>query len=411
MQTVDKCLKCNDCIVVCPVRRANPSYPGPKTAGPELERWRLVGGGYRQAVELCTNCKLCETQCPHGVEITDGICEARAQLSKPFVRGIRDKMLGQVDLLGQVSTRIAPVVNTLLGIPLLRKVMERTAGISAENPLPTFAQGSLMQRLKNRKGLQSDKKVLFFPGCALKYNTPELGLKIIELMESLGYQVLVPELKCCGAPLIVNGQMEQAKDNAVHNMRILKPYLEQGIPIIGSEPTCTLTLKKEYAGLLQAPDAGLLLNKVFDLSQWLVQNGSSQESTPAADKKTVAYFVPCHVRGQGMGLPTARLLKMLGLEVVVLESQCCGLSGTYGYKKEKNDISRRLGQDLANELAGQSYDWLVTECFSCAARLKQLAGKEVYHPVEIMNKLHLDALLTEPVSKKNGKVKTVQQAS
>ena len=266
MQSVDKCLKCNECMVVCPVRRANPSYPGPKTAGPELERWRLVGGGYRQAVEMCTNCKLCETQCPHGVEITDGICEARAKLSKPLIPGLRDKMLGQVDLLGQVSTRIAPVVNTFLKLPLMRQLMEHTAGVHAENPLPTFAQGSLIQRVKKRTGLQSDKKLVLFPGCGFKYNRPELAIKIIELLESLGYQVLVPDFKCCGAPLVVNGQLNQARSNAAHNMQILKPFLEQGIPVIGTEPTCTLTLKKEYGGLLQAPDAALLENRVFDLS-------------------------------------------------------------------------------------------------------------------------------------------------
>ena len=111
----ESCIKCTVCTTACPVSRVNPSYPGPKQAGPDGERLRLKDGAlYDDALKYCINCKRCEVACPSDVKIGDIIQRARAKYdtTRPSLRNF---VLSHTDLMGSVSTPFAPIVNTEIG--------------------------------------------------------------------------------------------------------------------------------------------------------------------------------------------------------------------------------------------------------------------------------------------------------
>lgn len=127
-QTFDQCIKCTVCTAYCPVAKANPAYPGPKQAGPDGERLRIKSPElFDSALKYCTNCKRCEVACPSGVRIGDIIAKAKHQYSG-FKPGIREFVLSHTDLMGSMSTLMAPVVNFTTGLKPMKLVLDKALG-------------------------------------------------------------------------------------------------------------------------------------------------------------------------------------------------------------------------------------------------------------------------------------------
>ncbi|MGL5774338.1 MAG: anaerobic glycerol-3-phosphate dehydrogenase subunit GlpC, partial [Aeromonas veronii] len=154
-QTFDQCIKCTVCTAYCPVAKANPAYPGPKQAGPDGERLRIKSPElFDSALKHCTNCKRCEVACPSGVRIGDIIAKAKHQYSG-FKPGIREFVLSHTDLMGSMSTLMAPVVNFTTGLKPMKLVLDKALGVSSHRDLPKYSQGTFRGWYKKQKESQS----------------------------------------------------------------------------------------------------------------------------------------------------------------------------------------------------------------------------------------------------------------
>ncbi len=112
------------------------------------------------------------------------------------------------------------------------------------------------------------KQVVYFPGCYSTYNDAQTAKAVVMVLAHNGFAVITPNFRCCRVPLQSNDQFAQAETNAQHNLRLLRPYLEQGIPVVASCPSCTLTLKQDYAKLSSA-GAELIASRTYDLFEFL----------------------------------------------------------------------------------------------------------------------------------------------
>lgn len=388
----EQCIKCTVCTVYCPVAAVNPLYPGPKQSGPDGERLRLKRPEfYDEALKYCLNCKRCEVACPSNVRIGDIIQSARIKFSKKKP-GLREFALANTDLVGSISTTMAPVVNATVGLKPVKAAMDAVLKIDHRRTFPKYSQGTFEGWMKKQREAQAafPKQVSFFHGCYVNYNNPALGKDFVKVMNALGIGVqLLEKEKCCGVALISNGFINQAKRQAKVNVAsIRKAAGEQGMPVLATSSTCTFTLRDEYPHLLGIDNADVRDN--IELATRyvyrLLQSGEAKlRFREDAPKIRVAYHTPCHMEKLGWSYYSIELLKMIpSVELTVLDSQCCGIAGTYGFKKENYETSQAIGESLFRKIEASGCDLVATDCETCKWQIEMSTSKKVEHPLSIL---------------------------
>ncbi|MGF1685470.1 anaerobic glycerol-3-phosphate dehydrogenase subunit C [Photobacterium japonica] len=388
----DQCIKCTVCTVYCPVAKANPHYPGPKQCGPDGERLRIKSPDfYDETLKLCTNCKRCETACPSGVKIGDMIAVARDEHAKlPMnIKTVRDFVLSHTDMMGSMATPFAPIVNTITGLKPVKTLMHKTIGVHDHKSLPKYSHGTFRRWYKQNCTSQAlyPKQVHYFHGCYVNYNHPQLGKDFVNVMNamSIGVQLLDKE-KCCGVPLIANGFFDKAKKNARLNVKNFSAAIEKyDSQIVSTSSTCSFTLKEEYPNVLKIDNSGVA-DRIEYVTRFLLKqfmNGNAPKMKPI--NKKIVYHTPCHLERTGGSLYTIELLKMIpGLEVTVLDSQCCGLAGTYGFKTENYETSMAIGNDLFKQIKRAKADFAITDCETCKWQIEENTDLDTIHPVSLL---------------------------
>ena len=403
---LEQCLKCTICTAYCPVSAVTPEYPGPKHSGPDQERYRLKDSKFfDEALKMCLNCKRCEVACPSGVRIADIIQASRINYSthRP---AIRDVMLANTDFVGMMANMVAPIVNTTLGLKPVKTVLHSVMGIDKHRTFPAYATQKFETWFKKRAAAQQDtfkKHVSYFHGCYVNYNFPQLGKDLVKIMNAVGYGVhLLEKEKCCGVALIANGMSGQAKRQGETNIRsIRKSVADDGRPVLTTSSTCTFTMRDEYEHLLGIDNSdvreGITLATRFLYRQ--LERGDLKLAFRKDFKMRAAYHTACHMEKMGWVVYSTELLKMIpGLELVVLDSQCCGIAGTYGFKKENYDRSQKIGDAVFSQIREVNPEVVTTDCETCKWQIEMSTGYPVKNPVSIL----AEALDVEETRRLNG---------
>ncbi|GAB6153275.1 anaerobic glycerol-3-phosphate dehydrogenase subunit C [Desulfosporosinus burensis] len=421
VKNLDACIKCSACTAQCPVAAVYPLFPGPKNIGPDAERFRLEGLELDPSwFDYCSNCKTCEITCPSGVKITDMILRAREkaldQIKTQGISGgklehgtlrhqLRGLVLGRAEYLGRLGTIWPGLTNAVLGVSLVRGLMEQTLGISRDAPLPAYYPKLKSPSLRRKTGDVAEKSVIpskqvvYFPGCFVTYNDALTGQAVVKVLEHNGYEVIVPGFHCCGVPLQANGHFREARENARKNLNLMHPYLNAGVPVITSCTSCGLALKEEYPKIeaLEAPSEpgalgseriGQLTYDLFEFLWELHDQGKLREDFREVPI-SLGYHAPCHLKAQGIGTPSVRLLRLMpGVHVTDLDAGCCGLSGSYGFKQEKYDLAMQIGSSLFDRIqygvtCGE-FQTIATECGGCQVQIQHGSGVKTEHPVWVV---------------------------
>lgn len=388
----EQCIKCTVCTVYCPVAAVNPAFPGPKQAGPDGERLRLKKNNfYDETLKYCLNCKRCEVACPSNVKIGDIIQSARIKYSEKKPK-LRDFMLANTDLVGSLSTPFAPVVNAVLGLKPTKAVLDGVLKIDHRRTFPKYAFGTFESWYKKEAKKQASfpRQVSYFHGCYVNYNNPQLGKDLVKVMNALGIGVqLLKKEKCCGVALISNGFINQAKKQAEININSIRESVKQNnLPVIATSSTCTFTIRDEYPHLLGIDNADV--RDQVELATRYIYRLLMQEDIKLkfnGKKLKVAYHTPCHMEKLGWAYYSIELLKLIpNVELTVLDSQCCGIAGTYGFKKENYKTSQDIGESLFRQIEACDIDYVVTDCETCKWQIEMSTSKSCEHPISILAK-------------------------
>ena len=388
----EQCIKCTVCTVYCPVAAVNPLFPGPKQAGPDGERLRLKHKGfYDESLKWCLNCKRCEVACPSNVRIGDIIQAARIQHSVKSP-GLRERMLANTDFMGSMAAPFAPIVNFSVGLKPVKMVLDKVIGIDHRRTFPKYSFGTFESWLKRRRKKQSKfaRQISFFHGCYVNYNNPQLGKDFVKVMNALGVGVqLLEKEKCCGVPLISNGLIDKARRQAEVNIAsIRKSVTENKMPVVGTSTTCTFTLRDEYPHLLDVDNSDV--RDSIDLATRYVYRLLSSGEVKLrfkknAPKRKVAYHTACHMEKLGWSYYSIELLRMIpSVELTVLDSQCCGIGGTYGFKKENYPTAQAIGDGIFRKIEESDCDLVSTDCETCKWQIEMSTSKPVVHPISIL---------------------------
>lgn len=396
------CVKCTLCTAYCPMAAVNPFYIGPKQAGPDGERYRLKDKAfYDYALKYCLNCKRCESACPSGVRIGDIIAKAKLE-SGQFRPGLRERILANTDLMGSLAVPFSSIVNPVLKLDVSKKLMDGILGIDHRRTFPAYA-GQTFKRWYDKHAKKDQEafaqQVYYFHGCYANYNYPKLGQDLVKLMNACGYGVrLLEKEKCCGVALISNGMGAQAKRQAKVNLASIR---KAGATVLTTSTTCTMTLRDEYPHVLGLDNADVRDNICLALKFLCekVESGAVRLAFKPDYQKKVAYHTSCHAEKQGSWIYSLRLLGLIpGMQLTVMESSCCGISGTFGFKKENYAYSQGIGEKLFNNIRSANPDYVATECETCKWQIEMSTGFEVINPICLL----ADALDMEATRALNG---------
>ena len=385
----DVCVRCATCMAVCPVSRVTPHFPGPKQAGPGAQRFRSASeASVDDWIELCTSCRLCDTVCPAGVPISELNLMAKAKYLDERGRTFRDWLLVRSDLFGELASRYAAKVNPLMKHRAVRWLLDALLGIDRRRDLPAYETPTFRQWFGAREVADGGRpKIAYFYGCFTNTNEVDVGKAAVALLEAHGFSVTVPPQRCCGLPRLGVGDMRGARRMGRRNIALLTPTVREGTDIVFSSTSCGLMLRHEYSRLLALPGAEELAGHLFDLCDFLLRlhQGEKSDVSFRPLRMRAAYFAPCHLRPLNIGLPALDLLRLVPeLEVRLVEAECCGMGGLYGFKKEKFAIAEEIGKDLAEAVARMAPEIVLSDCEGCRMQLRHLTGLRVLHPAQLL---------------------------
>ncbi len=393
--SLDHCVKCTICETVCPVSNVTPLFPGPKYEGPQAERYRVQGHhSLESSVDYCSGCGLCTMTCPQGVKIAELNAHARHQIKERDGVKLRDRLIARPTVLGRLGTPVAPLANLTLKLKPARILAERTLGLHREAPLPRFAGRRFATWAKKHRSPSTGTRIVYFHGCGTEYYEPEVGEKIVAVLEHNGFRVEIPKQDCCGLPLQSNGLFDDARGYVLRLARSLAPHARDGTLIVGNATSCTLMLKreaKEILGLEGDPDLELVSRQTYDICELLLGMHHAGELKTDFEpvNETVAYHAPCQQQGHWMGKPAVELLGLIpGLDVRELDARCCGIAGTYGLKREKYKIAMDVGADLFGQVEASGAGTVVCDSETCRWQIEHGTKRPSIHPIELLHRAY-----------------------
>lgn len=386
----DLCTACTVCVAHCPVAEVVREYRGPKLSGPASERLRLLSPEDDASLDYCSNCKNCDISCPSGVPISTLNMKARAKMweGKPEPQG--RKMMAHGEQMGRLLARFpgaASLVNLGMGFGKSLGMMD-VVGISSKAPLPKYASTTFYKQFKSFKQKATGKKVVFYPGCTVSFNAPEIGMDVVKVLQANGYEVIVEEeFVCCGSPLVVGGYLGEAKENARKNTELMSKWRKQGYPVITACTSCGLMLKQEYQELFHMEGMDENAANIYDIMEFLSMLDDEDKLNKAfgAVNDQMLYHAPCHLRAQGMGLPALDILSMIpNFKIENAAAGCCGMSGSYGMQSSKREISLKIGKKLFDRIGQAGVKTVVSDCGTCRLQIGDGAKVATLHPIQIV---------------------------
>jgi glycerol-3-phosphate dehydrogenase subunit C len=392
--SLDACVKCTLCETQCPVMAVTPLFAGPKFVGPQAERYRQ-GRSVDHTLDYCSSCGTCTLVCPQGVKVAEINSVARAAMKKGRMP-LRDQLISRTTLMGAAMTPVAPLANAALSLAPVRVAMEKVVGIHRDAAMPTAHWRTFTGwwRRHRRPGEWPVTRgpLVYFHGCAGKYFEVETSIKAVEVLEYLGFEVIVPGQGCCGLPMQSNGLFDAAR----RSVRRLAGQLRTGprdVPIVAASASCCGMLKHEAREILGVDDTELseVGGRTRDLCEFLLALADAGDLPLdfRPIEMTVPYHAPCQLRGQGMGTPAVALLKLIpGLQVVESTAACCGIAGTYGLKREKYAIGQAVGQPLFEMVRAVNPGLAVCDTETCRWQIAKSTGAQTVHPVWLIHQAY-----------------------
>src|SRR5690606_22215888 len=337
----------------------------------------LTSRAVYEVLDLCLECKACKAECPSQVDM--------AKLKYEWLQHYHDEHgvslptlafanVGRVAPLGQA---LAPVANALLPLRPVRWLMEKTVGVDARRVLPRYAPARF-ERWFARRRAQKDgpagaapahdpapggadptavpahaaasgpngRRVALFVDTWTRYNEQGPGKAAVAVLEALGYDVELVPYGCCGRPQVSKGLVRRAQRMAADNVAKLKRYVDEGVPVLGLEPSCVAAFRDDYPDLVPGEATESVAANVRLVEEFLAKEWTSGRLKPEQAFRRVKGPLLFHGHCQQKAvLGTSYASAVLGWvadDVQVLDAGCCGMAGSFGYAH--HEVSMAIGE-------------------------------------------------------------------
>ena len=359
--------------------------------------------GTAETLDLCLSCKACKSECPSNVDIARLKAEYTAQKHDWHGPSLSARVFGHVRTLNELGSKFPSFSNFMGEVPLFRAIANKLLGLAPQRTLPRFEK-SLFKTDQKRTKVASSTKVVLYGDCFTAYNDPHIGRAAIEVFEKLGYEVLLPDVGCCGRAMMSTGLLPDAIKAADATLKKLKPFINDPAvkAIVVAEPSCLASFKDDWLQLkLQTPKAlrEKLAAKSFLIEEFIERDWAKHPHPPTLARRhgpEVVLHGHCHQKALWGDETSSRILKRLfGDRVTVLPSGCCGMAGSFGYAAHRYDLSMKIGElsvfpPVRDAELGAI---IVAPGTSCRHQIHDGTGRNARHPIEVIR----DVLRGDPV--------------
>jgi len=348
-----------------------------------------------ETLRLCLSCKACKTECPSNVDIARLKAEYAAQRHRAHGASVVTRVLGEVRLLNRLGSMFAPIANWSATFGPARALLNAIMGFDSRRSLPRF-ETSLGERWGAGRAPRGVRpRVVLFGDCFTMFNEPGIGLATRRVYEAFGYEVVLADAGCCGRAKISLGLLPEAQAEIDRTIERLKPWIEDTgvVAILVSEPSCLSAMKDDWLALRLA--SSMDVRRALAAKAWLPETflDAAWERHPrrasfAKESREVLVHGHCHQKALwGAETSAAILRRVVGDTVRVLDTGCCGMAGSFGFTKDRFELSMRIGELALLPAARAARGVLCAPGTSCRHQIHDGAGVRAEHPMELLARL------------------------
>ncbi len=356
----------------------------------------FVSDGMAETMELCVSCKGCRRECPTGVDMARMKIEFLYHYRKRHRLSLRDRAIAYLPRYAPWATRFTFALNLRNRLPGTRYLTERLLGLSAQRTLPEWRRDTFCaEPLSDSIDAENRREVVLLVDTFNNYFEPENARAALAVLKAGGYQIHLPRPPdgrplCCGRTFLGAGLVDEAKHEAQRTITTLRPYVDKGIPVIGLEPSCLLTLRDEFKVMLPDGDCHALSQRAQLLEEFLAAESDAGNLALALKPtpwRQALLHGHCHQKAFGIMPAVEHALRLVPeLELNVIESSCCGMAGAFGYEAEHFDLSMKMAElDLLPAVRAASKDAvIVADGISCRHQIRDGTQREVVHVARLL---------------------------
>jgi FAD/FMN-containing dehydrogenase/Fe-S oxidoreductase len=347
-------------------------------------------------MDLCVGCKGCKRECPTGVDMakmkTEFLYHYRARHGLP----LRERLIAYLPRYVHRLKGAAFLMNLRDRIPAMAKLSEKLLGLTAQRKLPTWRKDHFKPIVEDAVVAGGEKEVVLlvdtFNGC---FET-ENAIAAMAVLSAAGYHVHCPLAEdhkrplCCGRTFFSAGLLDEARVEAQRTLEALAPFVARGVPVVGLEPSCLLTLRDEYQALLPGEQADALSDNAFLFEEFLLREHQAArlplKLKPLPQKQALVHG-HCHQKAFAVMGSVHEVLELIPeLKVELIESSCCGMAGSFGYEVEHYDSSMAMANlSLIPAIAEANAETLiVADGTSCRSQIQHGSGREALHVARVL---------------------------
>ncbi len=360
----------------------------------------LTSDAMAETMQLCVGCKGCKRECPTGVDMARMKTEFLHQRTKRHGLGLRDRVFAYLPRYAPTLSKMPGIANIRDAVPGLAWLSEKALGLSARRTLPRWSDDPYRDDEGKDTGdaCYRDAAVVLFADTFNRYFEPANLRAARRVLQAAGYIVVAAPAPaderplCCGRTFLAAGLVDEARAEARRTLVALLPYATAGIPIVGLEPSCLLTLRDEFQAMLPGDDSDRLAGAAKLLEEFLAEEleaGTLNLDLQPLPESRALLHGHCHQKAFAvMGAVERVLGHVPGLDVETIESSCCGMAGAFGYQAETHDISMRMGElDLLPAVREAAVDTLVVaDGTSCRHQIADGADREAIHVARVLER-------------------------
>ena len=345
----------------------------------------------KESLDLCLACKGCKSDCPVGVDVATYKAEFLSHYYEGRVRPLNAYAFGNIDFWARLASSAPGLANLTTQLPVLRDLAKFVAGIPAQRAIPPFAPRSFKSHWFGRRETSSTRHlngppVLLWPDTFNNYFLPDTAMAAADVLEAAGFQVIVPRANlCCGRPLYDFGMLDRAEALLLRILDELSPEIEAAVPVVGLEPSCVAVFRDELLNLFPHDQrAQALASQTYLLSEFLESH--ARDFKLPRFERTALLHGHCHHKSIQKMTAEESLLRRLGIDFRQPAPGCCGMAGSFGFERDKYDISMAIGElELLPAVRTAPADWLIiADGFSCREQIAQGTDRHALHLAEVL---------------------------